>query len=50
MITAIQNIPAGDPSIISNGKHPIIGDESVYVNGTDMGMTPTQLVLAGILM
>ena len=46
----IKNIPTGYQSIISNGKHTIIGDEPVSVKGTDLGMTPTQLVLAGISM
>jgi len=46
----IKNIPTGYQSIISNGTHTIIGDEPVNVKGTDLGMTPTQLVLAGISM
>lgn len=46
----IKNIPTGYQSIISNGKHTIIGDEPIDVKGTDLGMTPTQLVLAGISM
>ena len=46
----IKNIPEGYQSIISNGKHTIVGDEPINVKGTDLGMTPTQLVLAGISM
>lgn len=46
----IKNIPTGYQSIINSGKHTIIGDEPVDVKGTDLGMTPTQLVLAGISM
>lgn len=46
----IKNIPTGYQSIISNGKHTIVGDEPINVKGTDLGMTPTQLVLAGISM
>jgi len=46
----IKNIPTGYQSIISNGTHTIIGDEPVEVKGTDLGMTPTQLLLAGISM
>ena len=46
----IKNIPTGYQSIISNGKHTIVGDEPIEVKGTDLGMTPTQLVLAGISM
>lgn len=46
----IKNIDKGYQTIISNGKHTIIGDEPIDVKGTDLGMTPTQLVLAGISM
>lgn len=46
----IKNIPTGYQSIISNGKHTIVGDEPIASKGTDLGMTPTQLVLAGISM
>ncbi len=47
---SIKNVPNGYQSIISNGKHAIVGDEPVSAKGTDLGMTPTQLVLAGISM
>lgn len=46
----IKNIPIGYQSIISNGKHAIVGDEPINVKGTDLGMSPTELVLAGISM
>ena len=46
----IKNIPTGYQSIITDEKHTIIGDEPVSVKGTDLGLTPTQLVLAGISM
>lgn len=46
----IKNIPTGYQSIITNGRHSIVGDEPEKVNGTDLGMTPTELVLAGIAM
>lgn len=46
----IKNIPTGYQSIISNGKHTIVGDEPIDVKGTDLGMSPTELVLAGISM
>ncbi len=46
----IKNINIGYQSIISNGKHTIVGDEPVEVKGTDLGMTPPELVLAGISM
>ncbi len=46
----IKNIPTGYQSIISNGNHTIIGDEPVAVKGTGLGLTPTELLLAGISM
>ena len=46
----IKNIPSGYQSIITNGKHSIVGDEPVDVKGTDLGMTPTELLLSGIAM
>ncbi len=46
----IKNIPTGYQSIITNGKHSIVGDEPVAAKGTDLGLAPTELVLAGIAM
>lgn len=46
----IKNIPEGYQSIISAGRHTIIGDEPIASKGTDLGMSPTELVLAGISM
>lgn len=52
MATAItiKNIPEGYQSIITNGKHSIIGDEPVNSKGTDRGLSPSELVLAGLAM
>ncbi len=46
----IKNLPTGYQSIISNGRHSIIGDEPIKAKGTDLGLSPTELVLAGISM
>ncbi len=46
----IKNIPTGYQSFISNGRHAIVGDEPIKSKGTDLGMSPTELVLAGISM
>lgn len=46
----ITNLPTGFQSIISNGTHSIVGDEPVRSNGTDLGLAPTELVLAGLAM
>ncbi len=44
----IKNLPVGYQSVITNGKHAIVGDEPVAATGTDLGMSPVELVLAGI--
>jgi len=46
----IKNLPEGFQSIITNGKHSIVGDEPIRSNGTDLGLAPTELVLAGLAM
>ncbi|MEM9549477.1 MAG: OsmC family protein [Bacteroidota bacterium] len=46
----IKNLPEGFQSIITNGKHSIIADEPIRSNGTDLGLAPTELVLAGLAM
>src|SRR3972149_9200651 len=46
----IKNLPEGLQSIITNGKHTIIGDEPLSSNGTDLGLAPSELVLAGLAM
>lgn len=44
----ILNLPEGFQSVITNGKHSIIGDEPVKSNGTDLGLSPSELVLSGL--
>lgn len=46
----IKNISLGYQSIISNGRHSIIGDEPIKSKGTDLGFAPTELVLSGLAM
>ncbi len=46
----IKNLPLGYQSIITNGKHTIVGDEPIPSRGTDLGLAPTELVLAGLAM
>ena len=52
MATTIQikNIPTGYQSIISNGRHAIVGDEPIKSKGTDLGFSPVEFILAGISM
>ena len=46
----IKNIPTGYQSIISNGRHSILGDEPINSKGTDLGFSPVDLILAAISM
>ena len=46
----IKNLPIGYQSIISNGRHTIVGDEPIASKGTDLGLSPPELVLAGLAM
>ncbi|MBL4708966.1 MAG: OsmC family protein [Flavobacteriales bacterium] len=46
----IKNIPTGYQSIISNGRHAVIGDEPIKAKGTDLGFSPVEFILAGISM
>ncbi|WP_158728192.1 MULTISPECIES: OsmC family protein [Flavobacterium] len=49
-IIKIKNLPEGYQSIITNGTHTIIGDEPVKSKGTDLGLSPSELVLSGLAM
>ncbi len=49
-IIKIKNLPEGYQSVITNGKHSIIGDEPESSKGTDLGLSPTELVLSGLAM
>lgn len=46
----IQNISKGYQSIINNGRHSIVGDEPFKSNGTDLGFSPTELLLSALAM
>lgn len=46
----IKNLPEGYQSIISNGKHSIVGDEPVKNKGTDLGFSPSDLLLSSLAM
>lgn len=47
---SITNFPSGFQSLISNGRHAIIGDEPLASKGTDLGFSPPELLLSGIAM
>lgn len=49
-VIKIKNLPEGYQSIITNGKHTIIGDEPEKSKGTDLGLSPSELVLSGLAM
>jgi len=46
----IKNIPIGYQSFISNGRHAIVGDEPIPSKGTDLGLSPQDLLLSSISM
>lgn len=46
----IKNLPTGYQTIISNGKHSIVGDEPLNTKGTDLGFSPEDLILSSIAM
>ncbi len=49
-IIKIKNLPEGYQSIITNGSHTIIGDEPIKSKGTDLGLSPSELLLSGLAM
>ncbi len=46
----IKNLTEGYQSIITNGKHSIVADEPITSKGTDLGLSPSELVLSGLAM
>lgn len=49
-IIKIKNLPEGYQSIITNGTHSIVGDEPVQSKGTDLGLSPSELLLSSLAM
>lgn len=47
-IIKAKNLSEGYQTILTNGKHSLIGDEPVKSKGTDLGMSPSELVLSGL--
>lgn len=45
---SIKSLPIGYQSIISNGRHAIVGDEPVKSKGTELGFSPEELLLAAL--
>jgi putative redox protein len=45
---ALKNLPQGYQTVISNGKHTIVGDEPIASKGTDLGFSPEDLLLAAL--
>ncbi len=44
----IKSLPLGFQSIISNGRHSIVGDEPLTSKGTDQGFSPEDLLLSAL--
>ncbi len=45
---SLKNIPTGYQTIIDNGRHSILTDEPIASKGTDLGFSPTDLILSSI--
>lgn len=45
---SIKNLPEGYQSILSNGRHTVIGDEPVASTGTDLGFSPSDFLLSAL--
>lgn len=43
----VKNLPEGFQTLITNGKHTIVGDAP---SATDLGLSPVELVLSGLAM
>ncbi len=46
----IKNLDTGYQSLITNGRHAIVGDEPAASAGTDLGFSPEDLILSSIAM
>ncbi|EIA09321.1 OsmC family protein [Flavobacterium frigoris] len=44
----IKNLTTGYQSLITNGRHAIVGDEPTSSTGTDLGFSPEDLILSSI--
>jgi putative redox protein len=44
----IKSLPTGYQSIITNGRHSIVGDEPIASKGTDLGFSPEDLILSAL--
>ncbi|MFT5714704.1 MAG: putative redox protein [Flavobacterium sp.] len=47
---SIKNLRTGYQSLITNGRHAIVGDEPTASAGTDLGFSPEDLILSSIAM
>lgn len=46
----IKNLPTGYQSLITNGRHALIGDEPIKSKGTDLGFSPEDFILSSLAM
>jgi putative redox protein len=46
----IKNLPTGYQSLITNGKHAVVGDEPIKSKGTDLGFSPEDFILSSLAM
>lgn len=44
----LKNLPTGYQTLITNGKHALVGDEPVASKGTDLGFSPPEFLLTAL--
>lgn len=48
MSIKLKNLPEGYQTVITNGKHSILADEPLNGGGSDLGFSPTDLLLSSL--
>lgn len=48
MSIKLKNLPEGYQTVITNGKHSILADEPLKGGGSDLGFSPTDLLLSSL--
>jgi len=49
-IIKTKNLPQGFQTILSNGRHSVLADEPTKSGGTDLGFSPSDLLLSSLAM
>jgi len=49
-IIKTKNLPEGYQTLLSNGRHSVLADEPIKAGGTDLGFSPSDLLLSALAM